>query len=135
MPSYPTCGHKGPTYRCLKLRMADIKHFNEAFYASTDKIQQDCFLLKYMEVRQPVRDRHSKDSSSRKGISCKYFINIKGAEKFQIQVCQQTFIHVLDVSRDRIQRIARNFLQTSEMPVENRGGNHKPLYVDKRRLK
>lgn len=113
--------------------MSDTKEFHRAFYSSTDKTVQDSFIVKFILVKPPKRDRHVKENSSRKRIVCEYFVKVKGTEKFQIQVCQQTFINILNVSKDRIQRIARNFMKTGEMPKENRGGNHqKPIFNNKK---
>lgn len=45
----------------------------------------------------------------------------------------KAFINILGVTKDRLQLIAKRFLETGAMPKELRGGNHqKPIYKGKR---
>lgn len=131
-PEYPQCGHNGKTYRCATLQMSNIQEFHSKCYASKSKIEQDTFILKYIEIAKPKRNRVEKIGSSRKTVAVKYFVKIKGTNKFQIQVCQRAFLNILHISKDRVQRIARNYLNTGLLSKENRGGNKvPPIYSEK----
>uniref|UniRef100_A0A1B6LBY1 DUF7869 domain-containing protein n=1 Tax=Graphocephala atropunctata TaxID=36148 RepID=A0A1B6LBY1_9HEMI len=121
LPEAPKCSHNGPTYRCKSLRMSDIQEFHGSFYKTPVKTVQDSFILKHIEVSMPKRDR-SKKNGGKKSVSVKYFVKVKGTTKFKIQVCQNTFLGVLNVSRFRVNNIAKNFAITGRMPVERRGG-------------
>lgn len=101
--------------------MKDVEVFHKNFYSSQNKIEQDSFLLKHVTVHAPKRRRGSGKGND-KSISIKYFVKIHKADKFQVQVCKSTFLNILHVSKDRVQRIARNHLQTGQMPREKRGG-------------
>ncbi|RZF42031.1 hypothetical protein LSTR_LSTR006624 [Laodelphax striatellus] len=124
LPNMPKCDHKGnKTFRCKNLKIGDVKDFHDNFYKSVEKPTQDAYILKYIGISQPARRRSVKEDSSKKGISVNYFIKVKNASDFKFQVCQKTFLGVLNISKDRVQRIARNHLNTGEMPREKRGGD------------
>lgn len=115
--------------------MQDIKDFHGLFYSLKTKTEQDNFILKYLSVRVPLRSRARKPNSSRKSVAINYFVKIKETRDFKVQVCQNTFKDILQVSKDRIQRIGRNFSHTGLPVKENRGGSkQKPLYAKKKRL-
>ncbi len=114
--------------------MSDIKEFHANFYSTTMKTKQDTFILKHIEVRKPQRERNKIESSSRKGVSVQYFVKLAKTDKFQVQVCQKAFLNILHVSKDRVQRIARNFLSTGQLPKEKRGGSrHQEQFHEKRK--
>lgn len=103
--------------------MGDIQQFHSNFYSTTSKIEQDKFILKYIQPEIPKRNRSIKPNSSKKKVSTRYFIKVKNTDHFQLEVCQRSFLNILHISKDRVQRIARNYLDTGLLPVENRGGN------------
>ncbi|XP_050315848.1 uncharacterized protein LOC126750318 [Anthonomus grandis grandis] len=122
-PVYPTCNHSTKaTYRCHSLKMIDVKHFRERFYEVKKKQVQDAFILKYIDIRKPKRDRATKPTSSRKQITINYFVKVYNTDKFHIQVCQKTFLDILHVTKSRVQRVANRYIKTGKMPVEKRGG-------------
>lgn len=50
-----------------------------------------------------------------------------------VQVCSKTFISILGISRDRIQRVCRMHLATGQSPKEKRGGDRRTkIYSDRR---
>lgn len=101
--------------------MADIKEFHEGLYKYQEKTEQDTFILKHIDVSPPKRDR-SKKNGGKKTVATKYFVKIKGTKDFKIQVCQNTFIGILGVSRFRVNKIAKDYTLNGQMPVERRGG-------------
>nr|CAH7750010.1 unnamed protein product [Callosobruchus chinensis] len=103
--------------------MCDIQDFHTKFYSRKDKIIQDFFILKHINAEKPKRERVTKSTSSRKGVAVKYFVKVQGTKKFCVQVCQRAFLHILGVSKDRVQRIARNYVYAGTLPKENRGGS------------
>lgn len=51
-----------------------------------------------------------------------------------VQVCQATFLGIIQVCRSRIETVIRNFIQNIELQKKNRGGlreNRKVAYVSK----
>ncbi|CAH1976276.1 unnamed protein product [Acanthoscelides obtectus] len=132
-PEYPCCGHLNKSFKCRKLTMRDIKEFHENFYSTRAKNSQDAFIIKHVKVTSAKRPRPKKKLTSTKKVSTNYYIRVSGTEKFCIRVCQQTFVNVLQVSRKRIQNLARKFLNTGRMPVDKRGGARpNPLYDKKK---
>nr|CAH7745338.1 unnamed protein product [Callosobruchus chinensis] len=103
--------------------MCDIQDFHTKFYSRKDKIIQDFFILKHINAEKPKRERVTKSTSSRKGVAVKYFVKVQGTKKFCVQVCQRAFLHILGVSKDRVQRISRNYVYAGTLPKENRGGS------------
>ena len=86
--------------------MQDIRRFHQGFYSSTDKIEQDCFILRYAMY----------------SMSIEYFISSFRKEKGSIplKVCQNTFLGILKLSQYRVQNLCRRELQTDETPKERR---------------
>lgn len=54
-------------------------------------------------------------------------------EKFEVQVCQKTFLNILQISRDRVTRIAKRHLEAGTLPRENRGGDSTSKKFDEQR--
>lgn len=62
-----------------------------------------------MSVAIPSRSRVKVAGSSRKSVAIKYFVKIRETKYFKVQVCQNTFKDILQISKDRTQRIGRVF--------------------------
>ncbi|XP_050313099.1 uncharacterized protein LOC126748122 [Anthonomus grandis grandis] len=121
-PEYPRCDHLNKSYKCKRLTMRDIKEFHANFSATREKNFQDAFIIKHVKVTTAKRPRPKKKPTSTKKVSTNYYIRLSGTEKFCLRVCQQTFVDILQISRKRIQGLARKFLNTGRMPVDRRGG-------------
>lgn len=134
LPRGIACNHNGKTYYCQKLTPRDVYTFHKSFYSCKSKIEQDGFILKYCRCSKPKRERHIKENSSRKSISVKYFIKKAECRKFEIQVCQKTFLNTLCISKDRVQRVAKRHLETGLMPLENRGGDRVSVKYEAKRI-
>nr|CAH7751566.1 unnamed protein product [Callosobruchus chinensis] len=113
--------------------MRDIREFHANFYSNETKIEQDAFLLKYIAISKPKRESCTKANSSRKGVAVQYYVKLVASKTFQLQVCQNTFLGILHVSKDRVQRIARNNILTGKVPVEKRGGDTRAAFYEDRR--
>lgn len=132
-PEYPRCGHLTKSYKCKKLTMKDIKEFHQNFYSTRDKNLQDAFIIKHVTVTTIKRARPTKHSTSIKKVSTNFYIRVSGTEKFCLRVCQQTFVNVLQISRKRVQTLAKKFLITGRMPIDRRGGARpNPVYESRR---
>nr|CAH7760115.1 unnamed protein product [Callosobruchus chinensis] len=113
--------------------MRDIREFHANFYSNETKIEQDAFLLEYIAISEPKKKRCTKANSSRKGVAVQYYVKLVASITFQLQVCQNTFLGILHVSKDRVQRIARNHILTGKLPVEKRGGDTRAAFYEDRR--
>lgn len=101
--------------------MEDVKSFHDRFYSLADKVSQDNFILKFCSVG-PVSRVRNPDSARPRSMAISYFV-IKN--KKLIPVCKNAFLGILNLKRYRIEGVLGRFLHKSEMPVENRGGDHK----------
>lgn len=120
----PTCKHDGKTYKCQGLSQTDVNMFHSSFYANKTKVKQDAFVVNYIKVNKPVRSRQVKTNSTRKGVAVSYYVRSTSTKHCK-RVCQKTFINIVCISKDRIQRIARFFNYTGQLPTENRGGDRR----------
>lgn len=130
LPRMPNCGHNTKTYKCSTLSMQDVRRFHQAFYQTSRKVLQDNFILKYTSQSTPQRSRAKIPSSSRKAVAIKYLFKTKSG---CVQVCSNTFLQILGISRDRVQRICRNHLVTNQSPKEKRGGDRRSEIYSQRR--
>lgn len=132
-PNIPDCGHRNreeghkKNFECYRLNMQDVRRFHQAFYKTSNKIEQDHFIVRYAKGKSPKRHRLQHEHSSQRGMAVDYFIptyrNEGGHEL--VKVCQKCFIDILKISKFRIQRLCRKELMTGQSPKERRGGDHR----------
>lgn len=114
--------------------MQDVRRFHQAFYAECDKIKQDNIILKYSSGATPQRRRSTKKGSSSKSIAVKYYVKRTRQQSGSsiVQVCQKTFLYILDISKDRVQRVNKRHMHSGSSPSERRGGDRiSKKYSDK----
>lgn len=59
LPVLPKCKHNTKSLKCGSLTMSDLMNIHKHFYAKSDKIYQDNFLLKYCVTKNIQRRRPS----------------------------------------------------------------------------
>nr|CAI5829027.1 unnamed protein product [Callosobruchus analis] len=99
--------------------MNQIKTFHEKLYAVKDKVVQDTYILKCCHPEKPKKTDKNKARNNTVSISYK-IPNEKGT---LIRVCKNAFLGITGVSRFRIERVVKNFMNNSEVPKERRGGD------------
>lgn len=122
LPTFPTCGHKTKAYQCASLTMKDIKDFSDVFYSQPKKIVQDNFILKFCSVGSVQRVRNPNNAIRNRSLAASYFI--RNSSKSLVPVCKASFLGVLNISKHRVDGVLKRFFEKSEMPAENRGGDH-----------
>lgn len=122
----PKCKHNNQRFRCATLNLKDVQEFHNQFYQKMDKLHQDWFLAKHMEVTKVKRHR----GGSSIDIISKYFIKTNQGDK--VPVCLGAFTHILDVSRFRLRRIVKQEHQRGYLE-ENRDGFRKRSEYAKQR--
>lgn len=136
-----TCNHaKKKNFLCGTFDGEDIQSFNDSFFKEKNKIYQDSFIAKYIEVNKKKTVRKSKTQ----GISprvrntgeTKFFV-YKKETKTKHQVCKDFFQRALGgVGRKRIEGIAAELRKTGEIRgKENRGGDRKFKKIEPKREK
>lgn len=143
LPNKPMCHHIGThSFECSKLNNQDVRKFHDKFYelVKTEeniKVEQDRYILRYIQFKTPKRSRPRTEHGARKQVTAKYFV-----PRFRqtsgtglVQVCQKTFLSILNISKSRVQRLLQNQMKDiGSSPRENRGGDRKTaLFVDKKR--
>lgn len=110
---------------CSTLKVADIASFHEKFYASREKCRQDAYLLRYCRIKE-VKRRRPKTHQGNKphSLNVQYYIKRKLADE-DVPVCRTAFLQILNISKHRILGVLKRFKSSSEMPKENRGGDHR----------
>lgn len=102
--------------------MTDIHFFHKLFYAKSDKIYQDSIIFKYCSSSVPKRKRVKDNTRSGKTLTINYHIRTKDGNL--IRVCRDSFLAILNVSKDRVQNVVKNFqMRKGEPPFERRGGD------------
>lgn len=119
MPVYPVCSHEKGLFLCKTLSMCDIKEFHSMFYSKYDKQFQDNFILKHIEVNTVKRKRPKTGTYDERLVQCKYFV--RNLKKELVRVCLKCFVGILNVSRFRLNRIAKSYHDKGYVE-EKRGG-------------
>lgn len=133
MPIHPSCNHRGKSKSCRLLTVVDVKNFHAAFYAIREKQKQDSFLLKYCNESLPVRSRNRKKNGSSRSINYNYFVTNEANNR--IQVCKETFLNILGITKHRVIECSNILRNNAKVPVQTRGGNRKEkLFNDKLNL-
>lgn len=117
LPKYPTCSHKEGTIKCKTLSMMDIKRFHELFYNNKDKVAQDTLIYKCCYALKPKRSCLAINARGKKSVSILYHV-VKN--KQLVRVCRNAFLGILNLKKDRVQRIVK---KCENVPKENRGGD------------
>ncbi|CAK1578323.1 unnamed protein product [Parnassius mnemosyne] len=133
-PNRPRCQHlrKG-VYKCESITMRDVMNFHAAFYKYHNKETQDAFLLKYCVPVIPKRKRPKNKKHHPKTIHTNYSI-YSVSQKKKITICQKAFLGILNITKHRVQYIAKKFVESGGQAVkEKRGGDHKShLFTEKK---
>lgn len=116
-----SCRHKQNKTCCVeRLDPQDIADFHEKLYRNKSKVDQDNFLLNYIQSKEPNRSR-PRSANPRSRIMADYFVRkINGT---LVRVCAQTFSSITGISRFRINGINKSFKSTGEIRIEKRGGS------------
>lgn len=125
----PSCNHKTGAFQCTLLTQRDIKHFYAVFHSIPKKLIQDAFILKYTAASIPKRQNKTTAGNKtprKKNISIQYFVKRATRQpgmKSVLPVCRQTFLGILQVSKDRVGLACKRHLETGLPPTEKRGGD------------
>lgn len=101
---------KKSNLKCESLSALDVYRFHKHFYKLEDKQSQDNFLLNHITVT-PVQRRCITESENMKytpaTCSAKYYV--RNESKKRVPVYVKAFIKILHLSKDRLQRITKQF--------------------------
>lgn len=111
--------------------MADVYEFHKAFYALPDKIHQDNFILKYINVTKIARRRPASGEGVPKTISIKYFVRLKNTGV--VPVCRLAFLSILLLTKNRINGVANRHFRSGRCAFETRGGDrHSKRFAERK---
>jgi len=129
--SKPTvaCNHRDTDSKFCKVRFLnqdDVNSFHAKLFKNKSKIDQDNFLLHYMQNADPKRRRPRSSEPKRRTIT-EYFIRKINGQV--VRVCAQTFCSVTGISRYRLNGIANSFNKTGKSRGERSGGSQKKKVI------
>lgn len=119
----PQCSHEAGAFKCKTLKMQEIRRFHQNFYKHTTKIEQDRFLIKYIGLNHKKRNRTTTGRYNTSSFRLKYFI--PNGKMRLVPVCLDSFLKILNVSRFRLNILAKHYYATGQLPHERRGGDRK----------
>lgn len=103
----PSCSHTKKGFLCSQLTHQDVRRFHQDFYNTSNKIQQDHFILKHTSQETPIKrrvrknyERQLSNDQRTSSITIKYFV--KTRFKRMLQVCSKTFLGILNISKFRV---------------------------------
>lgn len=121
LPKKTECKHSTKGLKCNDLQITDIEKFNKMFYESRNKLKQDCFILKFIDIQKPKRRRPRNNTKEGKSYVLKFYITT--TNNIKIPVCKKFFMNTLMITKHRIQGVVSRFNNTESMPTERRGGD------------
>lgn len=138
LPPPPSCCHLATeAFQCSKVGLQDVRKMHQKFYAVPNREAQQNFIMRYVTVSQPKRERSRSGEVEyrRKKVTTKYYIPVtRSGQSESVPVCKKLFINTLCISRDRVQLLCKKFLEFGDVPKEKRGGDKKSLkYRDQKK--
>lgn len=118
------CNHNRSMCAAASLTATDLSFIYRQLYCTSDKVKQDAFLLSHIDVMPCKRRKRQVDVDERRrqrDLSIKYTV-IK-EDKTRVVICQASFLSIFCVSKDRVCRVAKYWLETGKARPENRGGH------------
>ncbi|KAF2881501.1 hypothetical protein ILUMI_24679 [Ignelater luminosus] len=126
LPKLPNCTHTDKeVFKCSFLNLQDVRRIHQSLCSTTSKTDQDYLILKYAVTTTPKRNSKKLENSSRKGITIQYKV-----PRFRVEygtkatrIYQRAFTSILDVSKNRIRRVCKAYLNDGTMAREKRGSD------------
>lgn len=110
-------GEKGPC-KASELTPEDASDFYSKIYKHKTAADQNCFIVKYMQVQVPKQHRPRKENARCRKVA-KYFIRKKNG--VILSVCSKTFLSITRFSRKRVNTLMK-YVESGDNPIEKRGG-------------
>ncbi|XP_030609214.1 uncharacterized protein LOC115796882 [Archocentrus centrarchus] len=117
------CNHNSPACAAASLTETDLGHIKEQLYRTSDKVKQDAILLTFMDAAPCKRRRpqvEEEEKRRRREVSIKYAVYKE--DKTRVPVCQASFLSIFCIKKNRVQGVAKYWLETGKARPENRGG-------------
>lgn len=109
--------------------MRDLIDFHNEFYKIKAKVNQDNFLVNCISTF-PIKRRRTKDSSREpRTLQLKFHVR-RSNDGIYLPVCKQAFLKILNVTRARVDYVAKQFVSKGAMPTEKRGGDRKSSFFE-----
>lgn len=116
--------------------MQDMRRMYEKFYSNTSKATQNQFILKYVGVCTPKRQKNREEAAQViRDVTTTYFIPVrKESVVSQKRVCRDFFMNTLLVKKDRLQLLCRRFLETGDFVADKRGGDTRSKFYKNEKI-
>ncbi|CAM1328338.1 Uncharacterised protein g9739 [Pycnogonum litorale] len=118
-----SCNHNSSNCKASTLSENDLNYVFNQLYAINCKVKQDSMILSYLNCSQ-VKRRRKKIADGNKqrnrGISIVY--NVLTEDKRTVKICQSSFLSIFHLKKDRVQAVAKYWLDNGQCRPENRGG-------------
>ncbi|KAJ8880733.1 hypothetical protein PR048_017203 [Dryococelus australis] len=128
LPKKLTCEHENKGhFQCKNLSLQDIRRIQQKFYQQPDHEWQNNFLLQHVSVVTPMRSCTSAGIPSRRKVSTNFSLSTLRQNVIKnTRVCRAAFLEILQVGRDRVNRLRQIFLTTGSTPTgENQGSDRR----------
>ena len=108
-----------------------VTTFNERFYQTSKKMDQDNFILKHCSSLQPKRVKG--ESNRKREFTVKYFVTKAVSSSIRIPVCRRTFLGILGIKKHRLFGVISRYHKSGTSAKESRGGDRKAeKFVEKK---
>lgn len=117
-----SCSHEVSHFCSAKrLSAMDLAKFHDGFWQKQNAVSQNDYLMSYINVKAPDRQRPDQGNSQRssKDITISYRVQSK---KGPIKVCRATFLSILNVGRRKVENAGHQKMKFCYVLPETRGG-------------
>lgn len=95
--------------------------FHDAFWHNKNAISQKSFIMGYIDVKKPQRQRPGQGQTQRSNKKISTFFRVP-TEKGTVKVCRRTFLSILNVGRRKVEKAASDKFNFLYAVPETRGG-------------
>ncbi|XP_052427306.1 uncharacterized protein LOC127969418 [Carassius gibelio] len=117
------CTHNTSWCRAVTLKESDLFYIKQQLYSTNDKVEQDAILLSRMDAMPCKRRRQQVEAEEKRGqrdVSIKYAVLKE--DKTKVPICHASFLSIFCVKKDRVQSIAKYWLENGKARPEHHGG-------------
>lgn len=128
-----SCEHRSHFCSANRLCKNDLIKFHDAYWCNNNAISQKSFLMNFIDVKLPERQRPGQGNSQRSNKKKTIFYRVQ-TKKGPVKVCRDTFLSILKVGRRKVENAARDKIEFCFAVPETRGGARHKLISRKAKI-
>lgn len=116
-----SCEHNNTFCAAKRLVSDDLVKFHDGYWRKKNAVDQKSWLMNYIDVLVPERERPGQGKSRRSKKKKTIFYRVQ-TKKGPVKVCRDTFLSIVNVGRRKVENAANDKINYCYAVPEKRGG-------------